>query len=185
MLFVLMWIKHNKNSHFPGATYVILDHCPPKTVFIVALPQRIKSSLCAGNFRFFLFVNILDPICALFHLCYKFSVFPACKYSTQLHRTNLIQQCKLLAYYSRTKKRKKTDLIQSSARKMMLFVWWSKYFKVVSANLNFIALDNQSNAPQMDDREPMDRPTGKMWVHLRQICIENICRDKSYDIPLA
>ena len=37
----------------------------------------------------------------------------------------------------------------------------------------------------MDDREPMDQPTGKMWVHLRQICIENIFRDKSYDIPLA
>ena len=68
---------------------------------------------------------------------------------------------------------------------MMLFVWWSKYFKVVSGNLNFIALDNQSNAPQMDDREPMDRPTGKMWVHLRQIYIENIRRDKSHDIPLA
>lgn len=37
----------------------------------------------------------------------------------------------------------------------------------------------------MDDREPMDQPTGKMWEHLRQICIENICPDKSYDIPLA
>ena len=62
---------------------------------------------------------------------------------------------------------------------------------MVSGNLNFIALDNQSNAPQMDDREPMDRPTGKMWMRLRQICIENICRDKSYvslrndDIPLV